>query len=164
MPAEVMLQVERMETFNYPVEQDEAHPRSNSIHGDYQPFLENDDVNLKSSNYSKINQNELNDIRTENQDENEEESNAFIPEIVFSHNNAPVEASQTQGVNDNSNDDHENDSLNDQNFNNRQDTMNNYNDDDIKDNLEDDNSFNHEENKDMSEHTANDESSKFCYE
>jgi hypothetical protein len=163
MPAEVMIPVERMATFNYPAEQDEAYPMSTSIHGEFQPFLEEEDLSLKSSNYSKISQNELNDIRTENQNESEQDGDAIIPETVLSHNNTSVEASQIQRVNDNINDNHENDNLNDQNMDNYQDTINNDNYDDIKDNLEDDNSFDHEENKDMSEYTANDESSIIHY-
>jgi hypothetical protein len=159
MPEDVVKQVERMGAFNYSSENENTSLNPRAAHEGYQPPDEEDDLSLASSDYSKISQNELNDIRVD--------GDSFVPETVISETSIPIEApakpsdedQQIQGV-------HE-----DNDTNQPQDTVYNVEEgeeDDIPDNLNklkynNDSEENDLEEENMSEYAEDNESSRIHY-
>jgi hypothetical protein len=165
MPEDVVKQVERMGAFNYSSENENTPLNPVAAYEGYQPPDEEDDISLASSNYSKISQSELNDIRVENQKDTKVDDDSFIPETVVSEMCIPIDApaersdegQQIQGVDE------------DNNNNQPHDTTHNFKEDGIPDDLKevnyDDNlEYNKsEEEEDMSECAENNESSRTHY-
>jgi hypothetical protein len=86
----------------------DTHLDSMAASEEYQPSHQEHDVSLGSSEYSKISQNELNDITMEGRAENVEDVDAIIPEAILTDNNIPTEVSQSEGVDDNAEDKNDN--------------------------------------------------------
>jgi hypothetical protein len=110
MREEVIKQLEEMATTNYLSQQGETdtHLDSMAASEEYQPSHQEDHVSLRSSDYSKISQNELNDITIEGRAENEEDMDAIIPETILSDNNISTDVPRSQGVDDNAEDKNDN--------------------------------------------------------
>jgi hypothetical protein len=92
MPKDVVKQVERMGASNYSSENENFPLNPTAANEGYQPPDEEDDLSLASSNYSKISQNELNDIRVENEADTKVDGDSFVPETVISETSIPIEA------------------------------------------------------------------------
>jgi hypothetical protein len=167
MPEDVIKQVERMGSSNYSSENKNIPLNPTAANEGYQPPDEEDDLSLASSNYSKISQNELNDIRVENEAATRVDGDSFVLETVISETSIPTEASvkpsdedqQLQGV------------QKDNDKNQPQDTVYNFEEDeedDIPDNLnkikyDNDLEDNESEEESMSECAEDNESSTIHY-
>jgi hypothetical protein len=84
--------MERMGASNYSSENKNIPLNPTAANEGYQPPDEKDDLSLASSDYSKISQNELNDIRVENEAATRVDGDSFVPETVISETSIPTEA------------------------------------------------------------------------